>query len=64
MAHIVDTTAIFDCPHSGENYFLIVRSALIVPYMDHNLIPPFAMREEGVDVKLRLSARTPRKKII
>ena len=48
---IVDAAIRHDCPHSGETYLLIVRNALSVPAMDHNLIPPFIMGEAGVDVK-------------
>ena len=29
----------------------IVKNALSVPAMNHTLIPPFIVREEGVDVK-------------
>ena len=48
---IVDAAIRYDCPYSGETYLLIVRNALSVPAMDHNLIPPFIMREAGVDVQ-------------
>ena len=48
---IVDAAIKHDYPCSGETYLLIVRNALSVPAMDHNLIPPLIMREVGVDVK-------------
>jgi hypothetical protein len=33
-----------------KTYLLIVRNALHVPSMQHNLIPPFIMREAGLVV--------------
>ena len=48
---IVDAAIRYDCPYSGETYLLIVRNALSVPSMDHNLIPPFIIKEAGVDIK-------------
>jgi hypothetical protein len=32
-------------------YILLIRNALYVPSLDHNLLPPFMMREVGVIVK-------------
>ena len=48
---IVDASIRYNYLHSGETYLLIVRNALSVPDVDHNLIPPFVMRDTGVDVK-------------
>ena len=47
---IVDGALAYDCPYSGIVYVLVVRNALHVPSMDHNLIPPFIMRAGGVVV--------------
>ena len=47
---IVDAAVAYDCPKSMRTYLLIVRNALHVPSMDHNLIPPFIMREAGHQV--------------
>jgi len=47
---IVDAAVAYDCPYTGETYLLIMRNALYVPSMDHNLIPPFIMREAGLTV--------------
>ena len=44
---IVDAAIAYDCPLSLKTYLLIVRNALHVPSMRHNLIPPFIMREAG-----------------
>ena len=48
---IADTTIRYDCPFSGATFLLIVRNALSVPAMDHNLIPPFIVREAGIDIR-------------
>ena len=37
-------------PIAGEDYILIVMNAISVPTMRHNLIPPFIMREAGLEV--------------
>ena len=41
---IVDVVIAYDCPQSGQTYLIMVRNALCVPYMEHNLIPPFILR--------------------
>ena len=47
---IVDGAIAYDNPSTGETTILIVRNALHVPSMEHNLIPPFLMRESGLVV--------------
>ena len=47
---IVDAAFAYDCPHSGKVYMLVVRNALHINSMGHNLIPPFIMREAGLKV--------------
>ena len=47
---IVDAAILYLCPYSDKSYLLIVRNALSVPSMKHNLIPPFILREAGVHV--------------
>ena len=47
---IVDAAMAYDCPYSGNVYILIVRKALWVPSMSHNLACPFIMREAGLEV--------------
>ena len=41
----------YEDPYTGHNVVLVVRNALYVPSMKNNLIPPFIMREKGVQVK-------------
>ena len=36
--------------HTTENHTLVLCNALYVPSMEHNLIPPFMLREMGVTV--------------
>ena len=45
---IVDAVIHYDCPKYGYTYLLVVRNALYVPSMEHNLIPPFILREAGL----------------
>ena len=47
---IVDGALAYDCSYSGIVYVLVVRNALHVPSMVHNLILPFIMRAGGVVV--------------
>eukprot|EP00957_Ditylum_brightwellii_P168488 12825204-Ditylum_brightwellii.AAC.1 len=43
-----DASLKYDCPLPDKTYILLVRSALCVPSMDHNLIPPFLLKEVGI----------------
>ena len=47
---IVDAAVAYDCPYTTKTYILAVRNALHVPSMEHNLIPPFIIREAGLVV--------------
>ena len=47
---LVDATVKYDYPYNGKTYILVLCNALYVPLMDHNLIPPFMLREMGVTV--------------
>ena len=42
---IGDVAIAFDDPFSGETFLLVMRNALLIPSMDHNLLPPFLIRE-------------------
>ena len=41
----------YECPYSGRRVALVIRDALHVKEMENNLIPPFIMREAGVQVR-------------
>lgn len=45
---IVDAAVQYDCPYTSITYILVVRNVLYVPSMQHNLIPPFMIREAGI----------------
>ena len=47
---IVDAAIQYGCPYSGKSYILVVRNALHVPSMKHNLLPPFILRQAGIEV--------------
>ena len=48
---IVDAAVAYDCPLNGKTYnILLMRNALSIPEISHNLIPPFILREGGVIV--------------
>eukprot|EP00957_Ditylum_brightwellii_P024940 1885715-Ditylum_brightwellii.AAC.1 len=47
---IVDAAIQYDCPYNGLSHILVVRNVLHVPSMQNNLIPPFIIREIGIEV--------------
>ena len=48
---MVDAVVLYNCPYDGKEYILVIRNALHVPSMQNNLIPPFMLREAGIEVK-------------
>ena len=48
---IVDGVISYDCPYSHQTYLLVIKNALYVPTMTSNLIPPFILREAGIQVR-------------
>ena len=47
---LVDATVKYNNPYNGKTHTLVLRNALYVPSMEHNLISPFMLREMGVIV--------------
>ena len=45
---IVDAVIAYDFPQYLQTYLLVVRNAICVPSMEHNLIPLFILREAGL----------------
>ena len=44
---LVDAMVKYDNQYNRKTYILVLHNALYVPSMDHNLIPPFMLREMG-----------------
>jgi hypothetical protein len=42
---IGDVAIAYDDPYSLETYLLVMRNVLLIPSMDHNLLPPFLVPE-------------------
>ena len=47
---IVDAAIQYDCPYDRQSYILVIQNALHVPSMKNKLLPPFMMREAGIEV--------------
>jgi hypothetical protein len=45
QVEIGDVAVAYDDPYSSRTYLLVIRNALLIPSMDHNLLPPFLVRE-------------------
>ena len=48
LVEIVDAMFAYDDPFTLTTYLLVMRNALHIPSMHHNLIPPFLMQEAGL----------------
>ena len=47
---IVDDALAYNCPYTYTTYVCIFKNALHIPRLEHNLIPPFILREAGLIV--------------
>ena len=47
---LVDAALKYEYPYSGKVKILIIRRGLYVPSMTHNLLPPFMLREAGIQI--------------
>ena len=47
---IVDAAVQYECAYNGIMYIMVIRNALYVPSMQHNLMPPFMIREAVIVV--------------
>ena len=45
QVEIGDVVIAYDDPYSSRTFLLVIRNALLIPSMDHNLLPPFLVRE-------------------
>ena len=48
---VVDAAVQYDRQYTGKSYILVIRNALHVPSMKHNLLSPFVLRQVGIVVK-------------
>ena len=46
---IVDALILYENLVTGEKFLLVIRNALYVPSINHNLLPPFVLREAGIE---------------
>ena len=56
---IGDVAMAYDCPYLGRTYVLIMRNALLIPSMDHNLLPPFLIREASLFLDETPNSKVP-----
>ena len=47
---ICDVAIQYDCPYTGQTYIFVIRNSLHVPAMNNNLLPPFLIREAGIEL--------------
>jgi hypothetical protein len=47
---VVDIANQYDCDRTGISYILVIRNALDVPSMKHNLLRPFILHQAGIVV--------------
>ena len=48
---VVDVIVAYDCLRTGQVFLFIAKNVLYVESMDDNLVPPFILREAGLDVR-------------
>ena len=61
QAPMVDAPIQYDSPYDGKSYILVIQNALHVCSMMNNLLPPFMLKEAGVEVndKAKIHAQDP-----
>jgi len=47
---LCDMALAYDDPNTGDTYILVFFNSLYIKDMEHNLVPPFIMREAGINV--------------
>ena len=57
-APLVDVMIQYDSPYDRKSYILVIWNALHVPSMANNLLPPFMVREAGVEVNDKAKIHT------
>ena len=57
---MVDAAIQYDSPYDGKSYIVVIWNALHVPSMMNNLLPPFMLREAGVEINDKAKIHTQR----
>ena len=57
-AELVDAALLYECPYEGKLLILVIWKAIYVDSMENNLIPPFILREAGLQVNKRAKIHT------
>ena len=57
---IVDAVITYNFPDTNKVWLLIVRNFLFVKSMNHNLVPPFILQEDGLEVNDRPKIHYPK----
>ena len=45
---IFDALILYECPYTRKIFILVAINELYVPSKEHNLLPPFVMRQAGL----------------
>ena len=53
VIEIVDAAVLYECPYTGKEYILVICNVLHVPSMNNNLLPPFILCEQEIQVNVR-----------
>lgn len=58
---IVDAIVIYECPYTSVEYLMVIHNALYIKENADNYIPPFALREAGIEIctKAKLHCTEP-----
>jgi len=46
----VDAAIAYECPHKAKTIILLLRNALYIEELEINLLPPFIVREAGIQI--------------
>ena len=47
---IIDAVIAYDCPYQCKTFLLLMRNALYISELEINLLPPFIVRESGIQI--------------
>ena len=47
---IIDAAIKYNCPYQCKTFLLLIRNTLYIPELEINLLPPFIVRESGIQI--------------